>query len=58
VILIMNSATLLSKTTITAICERTPAEERTRIFGLARIAKPSFADELTLSDADRSTLSF
>ena len=58
VALTMNRAILLSKTTMTAICERTAAFLSPRILGFASIQKSSLAVELTLSEADRRALSF
>jgi len=58
VILTMRRAILLSRTTMTAICARTAAFSRPRNFGFARIQKSFLADELVLSEAERSVLSF
>ena len=58
VILIMNAATLLSRTTMTAICERTPACLMPRTFGFERMQRSSLAEALVLSEADLSALSF
>ena len=58
VTLTMNRTILLSKTTMTAICERTAAFLSPRILGFASIQKSSLAVELTLSEADRRALSF
>ena len=45
----MKQATLFSKTTMTAICERIPACFNPRTFGLERMQKSSFAEALVLS---------
>ncbi len=58
VTLMMKAATLLSRTTMTAICERTPALVFPRIFGFVRMQKSSLAEELVLSEADRRVFSF
>ena len=57
VTLTMNRAVLLSRTTMTAICERMLAFFRPWILGFARIQKSFLADELVLSEAERSFLS-
>ena len=58
VTLTMKRAILLSKITMTAICARIAAFLSPRVLGLARIQKSFLAEELVLSDADRSVLSF
>ncbi len=58
VILTMKRAILFSSTTITAICEMTPAFLSPRTLGLERIQKSFLADELVLSEAERRVLSF
>ena len=57
VTLTMNRAILLSRTTMTAICDRIPALFRPRILGFERMQKSTLADELVLSEAERSFLS-
>ena len=57
VTLMMKQATLLSKTTMTAIWERIPEFFMPRILGLVRMGRSSFAEALVLSAADRSALS-
>ena len=58
VTLTMNRAILFSNTTITAICEMTPAFLSPRTLGLARIRKSSLAVELVRSEAERRALIF
>ena len=58
VTLMMKAATLLSKTTMTAIWERTPALVCPRMFGFVRIQKSPLAEELVLSDADLKVFNF
>ena len=64
-IFLMASVTLMMKRqmrlrsrTMTAICARTPAFLSPRIFGLLRMQRSSFAEELVLSEAERRALSF
>jgi hypothetical protein len=42
---------------VTAICDRIPALFRPRILGFERMQKSTLADELVLSEAERSFLS-
>ena len=58
VTLMMKAATLLSKTTMTAIWERTPALVFPRMFGFVRMQKSPLAEELVLSDADLRVFNF
>ena len=57
VTLTMNRAIRLNRTTMTAICDRIPALFRSRILGFERMQKSTLADELVLSEAERSFLS-
>lgn len=57
VTLTMNRAILLSRTTMTATCDRIPALFRPRILGFGSMQKSTLAGELVLSEAERSLLS-
>ena len=58
VTLTIKVAVLLRRTTMAAIWTRTPERLSPRVFGFARIEKPSVLVELVLSEADLRFLSF
>lgn len=57
VTLMIKREILLSKMTMTVICERMPAFLSPRFLGFSRMEKLSLAVELSLSEAERRALS-